>query len=535
MLRGCNWIILVCVLLCACGGAQEAGRVRARLDEVETWLATHPDSALAELRAIDLESLRTKKDRARAALLHSIALDKCYIDISSDSILAPALAYYRHHGSADQRLKARYYRAVLSRNALDRDTQMAWLTEAERFVPRAHDPEMAGFIYAAKRQLFLDLLDTENAYKNGLLAVDVYRNGGVESRYVNAVIALASICQMRHLYGESAVWLDTLQARWDQLTPKQRNSAYPLLLSQADTLHPEQIPDIVNAYLTDIRDSSGIHWVFLADVFQRSGQPDKAGEALHYARLFKQRTETDPDYLLAASRIEQAEGHFFAADSLYRRYNAEMTARRNRAIHSNARFEQEREQLKQRQGRLVWAACLSVGILALVSVFFVVCLRRKGERSYAQINAQQEEIDRQKAVLSQQKQQSDLIVSHLLMLFGSYADHIRSTIPDVKKNPDIQHVVDNRKQFLSDLETLYQTNIPSVEVLTKAGLTRKERGICYLFGLGLSSKEILSYLEYRNERSFYNVTAGIRRKLNLTGTKMDLQQFIRDLLPSPHK
>ena len=128
-------IIYLCVLLCACNGAQEAQRIRATLDGVETCLSARPDSALTVLRNLDPESIKLKKDQARAALLHSIALEKCYVDITSDSILAPALAYYRHHGTADQRLKARYYRSVLARNAGDRDTEMYYLLQAEFYEP----------------------------------------------------------------------------------------------------------------------------------------------------------------------------------------------------------------------------------------------------------------------------------------------------------------------------------------------------------------------------------------------------------------
>ena len=527
-----NISLFLCVLLCACNGAQEAQRIRKTLDGIGTCLSARPDSALAVLRAIDPGSLKTKKDRARAALLHSIALDKCYVDITSDSILAPALAYYRHHGTADLRLKARYYRAVLARNAGDRDTQMIWLVEAERFIPRAHDPEMAGFIYAAKRELFLDLLDTENAYKNALLAIETYREGALDSRYVNAIISLTSICQMRHQYGEAAIWIDTLRTRWDQMSTKQRNAVYPLLLGQADTLNPAQVPDIVNAYLTDIQDSSAVRWAYLADTYHHSAQLDKAKEALLNALKYNQVGEKDPVYLLVSSRIEQAAGNYLAADSLYSQYNDEMAARRSRAIHSSARFEQEREQLKRQQNRMVRNGLVLAGILAVAATSLLLLQRRNRKISSARIGEQQKKIQQQEAELKQHKQHSKQMEPHLRFLFSSYADHIHSTVPNLRKDPDIQRIVENRKQFLSDLETLYKTSIPSVEVLTKAGLTRKERDICYLFGLGLSSKEVLSYLDYKNERTFYNTTATIRHKLNLSGTKTDLQQYIRDLLLS---
>jgi len=42
---------------------------------------------------------------AKYALLLSQALDKNYIDLQSDSIIAPAVRYYENHGTPDERLK----------------------------------------------------------------------------------------------------------------------------------------------------------------------------------------------------------------------------------------------------------------------------------------------------------------------------------------------------------------------------------------------------------------------------------------------
>ncbi|MBQ9476190.1 MAG: hypothetical protein IJU63_00195 [Bacteroidales bacterium] len=539
-------IIFLCVLLCACGGAQEARRVRAGLDDVASYINDRPDSALAVLRGIDSESLLSRKDRARAALLHSIALDKCYVDITSDSILAPALAYYRHHGSANQRLKARYYRAVLARNAGDRDTQMAWLVEAERFIPRARDPEMAGFVYAAKRELYLDLLDTENAYENALKAVTAFRDSKSLSRYNNAVTKLAAICQMQHNVDEAAVWIDTLRARWGQLTPKQRGTAYTVLLSQADTLTPHKIPDIIMDYLDDIQDSSIVQWVFLADILQRQGLMDKAKDALHLALIYGQVNEQDPVYLLTAYRIQQVSGNFQAADSLYYCYNTEMEGRRSRAIHSEARFSQERERFRQHNKRITSIGFAAAGILVIAAVILISRRRRKEILSNTQLSEHLDTISRQdkelqkdrriirqqEEELKQQRQYTTHLERHLPALFAAYANHIRSTLPNQKKDPTIQGIIEDRSQFLSDLEAFYLEHIPGTDILIKAGLSQREREICYLFCLGLSGKEILSYLEFNNPASFYNITSSIRHKLGMDQSNEDLDAFLRDLLLS---
>ena len=99
---------LVTILLTACAPASQR-RVGAVLDDVESYINDRPDSALAVLRGLDSTAvIRRPAQRARAALLHSMALDKCYIDLQTDSILAPAVAWYRRHGTPDERLKTHY-------------------------------------------------------------------------------------------------------------------------------------------------------------------------------------------------------------------------------------------------------------------------------------------------------------------------------------------------------------------------------------------------------------------------------------------
>lgn len=59
------------------------------------------------------------------ALLLSIALDKNYIDVTNDSIIAPAVKNYAKHGSADEKLKTRYYWGCIAMNESQRNLYYA--------------------------------------------------------------------------------------------------------------------------------------------------------------------------------------------------------------------------------------------------------------------------------------------------------------------------------------------------------------------------------------------------------------------------
>ena len=58
---------------------------------IETIISSDPHKARNELENIDRSDIKTKRGKARHSLLYSMALDKCGIDICSDSIISPAV------------------------------------------------------------------------------------------------------------------------------------------------------------------------------------------------------------------------------------------------------------------------------------------------------------------------------------------------------------------------------------------------------------------------------------------------------------
>ena len=90
-------VILSAFIIVACS---VSNKVDTELAEIEKIMNDHPDSALYRLQQIDTNSLNTDRRDALYRLLYSQALDKNYIDITSDSIIAPAVEYF--NGSDDE-------------------------------------------------------------------------------------------------------------------------------------------------------------------------------------------------------------------------------------------------------------------------------------------------------------------------------------------------------------------------------------------------------------------------------------------------
>lgn len=140
--------LCLAMLLVSCGSGLRS-RTVAALDDVETYINERPDSALMVLRALDSTAVCGRPLRARMALLHSMALDKCYIDLQTDSILAPAVSYYERRGTPDEKLKTLYYLGRLQYNAGEYQEAIVTYTEALALTDRATDNKYIGFVNQA--------------------------------------------------------------------------------------------------------------------------------------------------------------------------------------------------------------------------------------------------------------------------------------------------------------------------------------------------------------------------------------------------
>ena len=110
--------IIFFLILSLCVGScihhNDAGRL---LDDAEAHLEMYPDSAFVALDSIDRRELNTPELRARHALLYSIALEKCGINVMNDSIINIAVNYYSSIGDKERTEKAAHWRDIILEQA----------------------------------------------------------------------------------------------------------------------------------------------------------------------------------------------------------------------------------------------------------------------------------------------------------------------------------------------------------------------------------------------------------------------------------
>lgn len=109
----CLFIVVFSFCLLSCSWSE----TRRLFSTSERIMTERPDSALNILLDVNPDDLHTRKQRAKHALLLSMALDKNYIDIADDSIISIAYNYFQHHPTKREKMLATYYSGIVNQNA----------------------------------------------------------------------------------------------------------------------------------------------------------------------------------------------------------------------------------------------------------------------------------------------------------------------------------------------------------------------------------------------------------------------------------
>ena len=182
-------LLLLLALSCQSDG------IRQELLAVESYLNSDPARALAVLDSMDLEDLRRRRDRAHYALLKSMALDKNYIDLTSDSLIAPAVEYYSKHGTPDEKMKAYYYQGVVLFNARHLPEALLSLYQAKQCMESSEDARLKGIIYMTLSDLYELLYDSPMVKEYLDKGIEQFMIAQDTTQYRIALLQKAVYCQ----------------------------------------------------------------------------------------------------------------------------------------------------------------------------------------------------------------------------------------------------------------------------------------------------------------------------------------------------
>ncbi len=164
------------------------------LTRVNDIMQDKPDSALAIIRQLDTNSIRTGKWKAMYALSKAIALDKNYIDTTDASFLGSAKEYYLRHGSPEEKMRFHYYVGRIYFNAANYSDALASYTDALKHSSEVDDYRLKGQVCAAIGDTYNRTYCNEDNLKYKKMAHDCFVAHGdsldIDYSRINLAIAM---------------------------------------------------------------------------------------------------------------------------------------------------------------------------------------------------------------------------------------------------------------------------------------------------------------------------------------------------------
>ena len=534
-------ILSALVLLAACAGAE----IKTSLDNAECLMEVSPAEALDTLESIDREALTTRKLRASHALLYSMALDKNYIDLKNDSIIAPAVEYYSRHGDADIRFRTHYYHARIFENAGDYDNALLAVSKAEALDTAKVDADVLCMLYAMKGSIY----DIAWRPHDAIESYELARRYALEAHKFRHYAYYTLYCAMEYRQASDSILfekcLSEVQDYQEYFTLTERHIYQSIMLNRMIDLEKDsnEVLGFVENYLIEYPQSEKINWKNIARAYQYLNMHEKALEVLKLYTDYND-VSLDPGYYAILSEILAELKDYDEALKAHEKYASINDAEDIKLHQSDLKLVEQRhfheiQEISQKY-KFLYLTIIFLSIL-FVSLFYIIKWYKaysKNKSEYDSLTKEYDELRRLEAklndayrYLSEQMDRRGESSKDLMTILGyrikSLSAFLKRPIPDaLSKIPSqIEDIKKNKNYIVDSVGLLYAINYPDfVSVLQNHGLTSSEIGFCCLYIMGLNMPEVGEIIG--KVSSIYNINSTIRKKLNISTSETNLDKWL---------
>ena len=202
-----RFIIIFTLALClvACNRHSEHW---ATITEMERIIEERPDSVLNVLQSINVDELSDDEERAKHALLLSMALDKNYIDKTDFEVLQPAIDYYEDNGSATDKVRTYYYQGRIYQNAGNDVAAMECFVNAISKGGKSKDLQTMAKIYYNQSKIYNSLYEWDNSIEYLKKAATLYKDSGLYHYYIDCLILIINGYTLKEDYKSAISYID---------------------------------------------------------------------------------------------------------------------------------------------------------------------------------------------------------------------------------------------------------------------------------------------------------------------------------------
>ena len=541
--------VLAAITIVSCNDARKSETFRL-LEDVDSYIEARPDSALTVLEGIDKSELTSKELEAKYALLLSQALDKNYIDLQSDSIIAPAVNYYKYHGTDDERFRTLYYAGRVYQNAGNIEAAMEKFVEAEHHISSQIDKTILARLFKAKAVAYQDIFDYRSAIAQAHKAAEYYLSARDSLRYLSTLNSIAILYGQLDDKDAERKYLDILSSNRHLMNESQLNTYYAVLLNSSLSDSQEVVSGILSDYLSTVTDASIIKWLSIADAYIVLDDYLAAVNALDNYILYGGRK--DPAFNWISATLYEKLGEYDKALNFYKSYLQQTDEADLLIFESDTKFIEERYQTEIKQIKANFISnIITVSIIILLFIAGMIILlikkqllqktaenmeleieRLKYEKMYADALAERDFLNEIVEKSSVREKTRQVISDRLEVLNKVIISHITDTSRDNRKAyEELEALISDRASFLeSTKKTIENINPDFVSYLVSKGLTESEVNLCCLYAIGMKGKDIK---DYTATASVYKDSSIIRQKLGLMENDTNLSNYLQDLLKMP--
>ena len=548
---------------------RQSSDIDSFLHNAESLMNEHPEDALRIIRHIDRREILSPASRARYALLYSQALDKNYVDVTSDSLTAVAVNYYDRHGSQHERAMAHYYQGRVFSNAGNFDAAISSYSLAEDAASDTDDYYLLGLINNAVGNLYYKQYDLDEALQRDQYAAKYFHLA--QSPY-NEALAYVGMGVVSNLMGNNEAMEKEYQkaiaiyeeiGAINEILPLYEDLVVKTRLDVGDDLFAIK-RDLRRYYAKYNKGEIPLQSMGLwQDIYLRAGELDSARMC---GKLILKHRGSFTAHKVAGCyvQLEQTEltcGNFKQAYNYARQYIAVMDSINQEKEETlvleleqkyrNRILNQSYESLKQHndQQRIITGLVLLFSLSLLVAgLLYLRKWRENAALKVREAEAEKESLGRACRELQEQlgtvgdrvdtddeqeRQLFDALEERMIVL-RNWVDKAETMKPALfmKSFRDYMTVNVKSKHALSDLQYVVNRKYYGVVDYLKAHypeLRKQDLDLCCLLCFGFSQHGICYLYNYDDIGSFYNKRSRLRKKLGLSPDRT-LESFIAGLL-----
>lgn len=435
-------------------GCRSTHQTRALFDDIESLMASAPDSALCLLRSIDPDTLGSRACRARHALLHAQALDKNGIDLKNDSVIAPAAAYYARRGSKRDKAYTNYYLGRIRNNAGQIGEAVELMQAAEKYAEPIGETYLLGLIYNCRANLYYSQYSLDEALEMYDKADSCFRLEGkiVFAGYmIQAKAKTYAVMQnYRASQAEYKKAMDIFESTGNHRQVSLISSSMAYQLRNDDRISTDSIKNFLHKTYT--HHTAGVippnDYPVWADIYYRENKIDSAR---YFGNMISKNILKSADQQCALhilrSQVEEASGNYKKSAANWKkayslldsisRFEKENLIQRIEQRYENKELQHHNEVLRLRNRSFVSIGAL---ILTILLCTFVLILRRRQEI----ILRQKEESERRQAYI-------DALTENYEALKGRYEEFLEDANSRSEEDANLMKVIEKR---LNDMKQL---------------------------------------------------------------------------------